>query len=1412
MGKKFNLGGITTLWLLRLELFVAAIVTLLFSLFLDHFNIKGYTIESGLYTASLFIGIAVLTFLFKLSNSIIRYLASALYLGILCIILYKATQYEFSLGHYFTFVVVFTIISYTQNRVKFYFLYNAVILSILILAYLIKPDVSNKEALIYFSTFILVFLIGLVSTYSRSYSRSKLAGRKNLLNYIFNHVSDGLILVNKNNLQIVECNEIAQKILELKRDEIIGKKVEEIKVGNQQLFKEKLIEDQLHTVKLRKVELINFSVKGIAFFNEAYYLIDLRSYKSQQEFQLSKEYQSLVSNIKDNYRYLFKESSSLICVFDQSGFILDVNDTLLQKLGYKKEYLIGKKYDFIDAEEYIDRKKQNQKALDGIIQKIEKKVLHHDGHVVDLELIIRKAKYFGEEVLISNGRDISARKKLEKEVNHHLRRYKNLYKNSPNGVAIADFKGNILSCNAAFSLLLGYSEDEILKLNVKDITHPNDYQTTLTERKRLLEGEIKIMNLQKRFLHKSGKTVEAILKTVLIDSEEGEQPNLLAQIVDISEIKEAQKRLEISEKSYRELFDFSHDLLYILNEKNEFLDFNHAVLEKYGYAKAEIVGKTPQIFSAPDLNDMENVNQLIKKAWEGEEQNLLWWSIKKDGSIFPKELNLKKVTYQQKDVLLASGRDVSQAYNYEKKLKQKEIRYRQLFERNLAGIYRTSKEGIILECNQSFADILGYNKPQELIENLNVNDLYVEKGIRENLLHDLIRLKLVRARKINLTNKKGEEITVLLNVSSIFDEEGKFSYYEGSIIDITDLDRAQKLLLESQKKYQSLIDESPFGILIVFDNRVLFSNSEAHKILKAEKASQLEGKTLDDFLNGMNFSQLLEQLKHQNYYETKAKDLKKNTLQLELKASPILFEDKKCYLLSLVDITEKKKIEKENKRIKGVETFNKILQAELEERERIQENLVNAKSYTEGIIESSLDMIFTADYDGKINRLNSAAQLEFKAYKKLLAKPLKVIFSKEKEAIDVLNNLKNKKSFTGEVTLKRTDESTFPAYLSLSYLYNTDNVVMGIMGVSRNITDLKKKELEIKNQAAKLSSIIETSSHFFFTVNRDYHITSFNQGFKNDVFNNSGKKIKFGTHFYEVIAEHLDQKSIREFWNDKFSAVFNKEAVHFEFERTGEKGEKYFREIYLNPIYNENGKVMEVSGIAHDITDNKIAEENLKNSLNEKEILLKEVHHRVKNNMQVINSILSLQSAYTKDDSVLKILKESQNRIKSMSQVHEKLYQTKDFSKIDFGDYLEELSHNLLISYENPLHKVRLIKECDEVYLNLDEAIPCGLIVNELISNSLKYAYTEDSVNCELLVGIKAKGNKVTLTVADNGIGIQDVDIDNLESLGLQLVNALTEQLEGRLDLDVSSGTKFNIIFESFEGGSQNEKKENLNS
>jgi two-component sensor histidine kinase len=181
--------------------------------------------------------------------------------------------------------------------------------------------------------------------------------------------------------------------------------------------------------------------------------------------------------------------------------------------------------------------------------------------------------------------------------------------------------------------------------------------------------------------------------------------------------------------------------------------------------------------------------------------------------------------------------------------------------------------------------------------------------------------------------------------------------------------------------------------------------------------------------------------------------------------------------------------------------------------------------------------------------------------------------------------------------------------------------------------------------------------------------------------------------------------------------------------------------------------------------------------------------------MQVISSILNLQSSYVNDVYALNLLKECQNRIKSMAFIHESLYQTKNFESVNFSEYVTTLSKNLVHTYSINTKKVKLILTLDELMLNLDASIPCGLIINEIISNSLKYAFT-DNRDGIIFVTLGVNKNKVKIEVGDNGIGIpENVDIKNTQTLGLQLVDTLVEQLSGTLKLNRSKGTIFSIEF-----------------
>jgi PAS domain S-box-containing protein len=243
-----------------------------------------------------------------------------------------------------------------------------------------------------------------------------------------------------------------------------------------------------------------------------------------------------------------------------------------------------------------------------------------------------------------------------------------------------------------------------------------------------------------------------------------------------------------------------------------------------------------------------------------------------------------------------------------------------------------------------------------------------------------------------------------------------------------------------------------------------------------------------------------------------------------------------------------------------------------------------------------------------------------------------------------------------------------------------------------------------------------------------------------------------------------------------------------------------FHDISLERKLNEERVRAHIAETANirlqkEIQERKTAEERVRHSLKEKEILLKEVHHRVKNNLQVISSILNLQSSYVNDAGIKNLLRESQNRIKSMAFIHESLYQTKDFSGIKFSDYIVNLSNNLVHTYISGGEKVELELKIDEIFLNLDSAIPCGLILNELVSNALKYAFPAKEKG-QLFISLKQKNNEIEIVVNDNGRGLPpEIDFRNTQTLGLQLVNTLVDQLGGKIELDNSKGANYRITF-----------------
>ena len=488
------------------------------------------------------------------------------------------------------------------------------------------------------------------------------------------------------------------------------------------------------------------------------------------------------------------------------------------------------------------------------------------------------------------------------------------------------------------------------------------------------------------------------------------------------------------------------------------------------------------------------------------------------------------------------------------------------------------------------------------------------------------------------------------------------------------------------------------------------------------------------------------------------------------------------------------------------------------------------------IISAMSNFLVLIGNDNKIKSVNSAG-LSLLSYDKseIYGKDMKMIFP---EDLSLFKVYKVTESYISnfETIMKTKDGKSIPVLISITPI-NYGSQKVGMLCVGSDMTKIKQKEL---HKSLLTQQIIERQETLLELSRKDLSdmpeamqkITG--ASFKTlDVdqvsiwlFNSDKTKIicrdcyNGSSHKNGLVIEAAKYpryfEAIKKFHN---ITAANAQGYYY----TSEFNESYFKpngifSIMDVPIWLE-GKLLGVlchenfkirhwtfedqdfaSSLAHlislglEASKRKKAEENLKASLKEKEILMKEIHHRAKNNLTIISSLLNLQSRHINDKEALNVFKESQNRARSMALIHEKLYRSDDLRKIDFGEYIRSLTIELFNSYRAS-QGIELNMNITNIDLDINTAVPLALIVNEIVTNSLKYAFPDKKTG-NVSVSFGKDDDELKLIVEDNGIGFpMDLDFRNTNSLGMQLVNSLTEQIKGNIKLERDEGTKFIIDF-----------------
>jgi PAS domain S-box-containing protein len=513
-----------------------------------------------------------------------------------------------------------------------------------------------------------------------------------------------------------------------------------------------------------------------------------------------------------------------------------------------------------------------------------------------------------------------------------------------------------------------------------------------------------------------------------------------------------------------------------------------------------------------------------------------------------------------------------------------------------------------------------------------------------------------------------------------------------------------------------------------------------------------------------------------------------------------------------------------NEQEKLLKKITQLKRSELEANKRIDALSREVKKY-KLLIDTSSDMIFTVDLEGNFlfaNRaFNKSLGYSIREIKKIngfsLVHPEDLPQIREQFA----QLIKGKNVENMEYRYKTKDGSYIQILNNAAPLFNSRRDVIGAIGVARDITqrkmaeekleqsvDQRTKELLILNDQLsreivrhkqsqeslqkseeKYRALVENVMDGIYIISPD-GFEYVNPAFERIFGYNEKEVCSERFNFFDLIhPEDKDLIAKREEARKRGDKV----PTQYSFRVITKQGELKHVEVDTIPLHGERVRIL---GVLRDITERKEAEEKLKATLKENKILLREIHHRVKNNMQIISSLLRLQARNIKSKKLHEAFKTCQSRIRSMALIHEKFYKSEDLARIELNKYIQDVAVHLFQTYGFDQNTIRLNMDMEKVHIDINKAMSLGLIINELLSNSLRHAFP-DVKKGKIQIKLRRINNgNHELVISDSGVGIPEgMDILNTRSLGMQLVSDLVRQINGRMDLEREGGTSFQIIF-----------------
>ncbi|WP_281085515.1 PAS domain S-box protein, partial [Methanosarcina acetivorans] len=861
--------------------------------------------------------------------------------------------------------------------------------------------------------------------------------------------------------------------------------------------------------------------------------------------------------------------------------------------------------------------------------------------------------------------------------------------------------------------------------------------------------------------------------------------------------------LRESEMRYRMLFDHSVDAFILSDprDRGRILSANQAACRMLGWTEEELIGRGRDVMF--DLEDPAVSDVLDELILTGSTKAQLTYR-RKDGTTFPGEISsalFMDGNGEPRIVIII--RDITERKKAEEALRLSNLYNRSLIEASLDPLITIGRSGKITDVNVATEKVTGYSR-SELIGS-DFSDYFTEPEKARAGYQQVFIDGEARDYSLEIRHKDGHVTPVLYNSSVYRDGNGEIIGVFAAARDITERKKAELALKKVHDNLEKLVEERTEEL-----EKACRSLKESEEgLAKAQKIAHIGNWEWDIVNDKANWSDELYRIygitprklalsynDSLSYVHPDDRDYVANAVEEAFNGIPYDIDYRMTSVNGeelVVHAQAEVIFDNENTPVRMIGIVQDITERKKSE-EKIK-TLANA-------LESSNDAIVTESLEGIIISWNRGAQQIYGySAEEILGKDVSILepANLKGETKQLIERIKKGERVKHYETIRIKKEGTLiNSSVTLSPIFDASGELVAISAIARDITERKQAEEALRESEARLRRFYESDMFGILFYSLDGSVTDANDKFL-EIVGYTREDLQAGRIKWDRMTPPeyrlLDELCIKELKTTGFSnAPFEKEYIRKDGSHVP---------IILGIATFDHARCEGIAFVL-DITEKKKTEKALAEI---DKTRIKEIHHRIKNNLQVISSLLDLQAEKFRDKEVLEAFRESQSRVLSMSLIHEELYKGEGTDTLDFPTYLQKLAENLFQTYSFRSKNIRLYMDLEEnAFFNMDIAVPLGIIVNELVSNSLKHAFTENKEG-EIRIKLcrEEKNNEMqesifSLTISDDGKGIpENIELENIESLGLQLVNILVDQLEGNIELKRDQGMESRIEFKVME-------------